>query len=317
MKAIATLTMNPTIDVAYDVPKVFHTHKIRVNQEYHNPGGGGINVARVYVRLGGNARCYYLSGGATGIALDGLLDLHNLVRTRIAIAGETRVAANVLEQESRKEYRFVPAGPTVNEAEWQAALDMLAEVECDYLVASGSLPPGVPEDFYARLAALMKPRGIRFVLDSSGAALWAGLEAGGVHLAKPSAGELQQLVGRELKDVADIGQAATELVGTGKVEMLAVTMGHEGAVLAHAGGTMHVPAVPIEAGSTVGAGDSFLAGMLYGLSDGQSPEKAFRLGMAAGTAAVLRPGTDLAQQEDIEAMLGRLGEASAPAKAGA
>lgn len=306
MKSIATLTMNPTIDVAYDVPKVFHTHKIRVAQEYHNPGGGGINVARVYVRLGGNARNYYLSGGATGIALDGLLDLHQLVRNRIPIAGETRVAANVLERESNKEYRFVPAGPTVREEEWQAALDVIGTAQCDYVVASGSLPPGAPEDFYARVAARLRPRGVRVVLDSSGTSLREGLAGGGIHLAKPSVGELRQLVGSDLPDVAAVCEAAAQIVRDGKVEILAVTMGHDGAVLAHSGGTIHLPAVAIEARSTVGAGDSFVAGMVYGLSDGQSPEDAFRLGMAAGTAAVLHPGTDLARVNDIEAMLARL-----------
>jgi len=306
MKSIATLTMNPTIDVAYDVPKVIHTHKIRVSREYHNPGGGGINVARVYVRLGGNARSYYTSGGATGVALDGLLDLHHLVRTRLPIAGETRVAANVLERESGKEYRFVPAGPMLSVAEWRDSLETLQWAECDYMVASGSLPPGVPDDFYAQLTPLLRKRGIRVVLDSSGPALRAGLAAGGIHLVKPSVGELQTLVDHDLPDVPAIARAARTLVARGSAEMVAVTMGHEGAILVHADGAARLPAIPVEARSAVGAGDSFLAAMVYALSDGQTPQDAFRLGMAAGTAAVLRPGTDLARPEDIDAMLARL-----------
>ena len=303
MKSIATLTMNPTIDVAYEVAQVHHTHKIRATHEYHNPGGGGINVARVYVRLGGNARCYYLAGGATGIALDGLIDLHQLARVKIPIDGETRIAANVVETETGKEYRFVPAGPVVAEAEWRASLELLAEAECDYLVASGSLPPGVPDDFYARAAALVRPKGIRVVLDSSGPALREGLAGGGIHLVKPSVGELQALVGHALPDPDSIARAAAEIVSSGKAEIVAVTMGHEGALLAHAGGTIGLPALPIEAKSTVGAGDSFVAGMVYALSDGKSPAEAFRWGMATGTAAVLHPGTDLARPDDIERML--------------
>lgn len=306
MKSIATLTMNPTIDVAYEVPQVRPTHKLRATHEYHNPGGGGINVARVYVRLGGQARCYYLSGGATGVALDGLLDLHQLLRAKIPIAGETRVAANVLETETGKEYRFVPAGPEISEEEWRACLDALANTECDYLVASGSLPPGVPENFYALLSARLRQRGIRLVLDSSGAALRAGLAGGGIHLVKPSVNELQGLVGRDLPDRSAIAEAACALVHEGKVEMVAVTMGGDGALLAHVGGTTYLPAVPIEAKGSVGAGDSFVAGMVYALSDGKSPAEAFRHGMAAGAAAVLRPGTDLARPEDIAAMLKRV-----------
>src|SRR5688572_27198592 len=120
MASIATLTLNPTIDHSFEVDRILHTHKMRGRNERHDPGGGGINVARVFVRLGGNARCYYLSGGATGAALDGLLDLHQLVRTGIAIKGETRISTSVFERGSGREYRFVTAGPSVLAEEWQA-----------------------------------------------------------------------------------------------------------------------------------------------------------------------------------------------------
>lgn len=304
MRNIATLTLNPTIDVAYEVSRIFPTHKMRTANEYHNPGGGGINVARVYVRLGGNARCWYMSGGATGIALDGLLDLHQLVRTRLPIAGDTRISTAVLEQESGKEYRFVSPGPAIADAEWQHALAQLATVECDYLVASGSLPPGVPDDFYARAARLVVPRGIRFVLDTSGPALLEGLAGGGVFLVKPSSGELQQLVGRPLEGREAIAEAAEQIVCSGQAEHVVVTLGHEGGLLASRAGTVFLPAAPIEARSAVGAGDSFVAGMIYGFSCDQSAPDAFRLGMAAGAAAVLRPGTDLARPADIDRLLG-------------
>jgi 6-phosphofructokinase 2 len=299
MLNIATLTLNPTIDVAYEVDRVFPTHKMRTAHEYHNPGGGGINVARVFVRLGGNARCWYMSGGATGVALDGLLDRHQLVHTRLPIAGETRVSTSVLERASGKEYRFVPPGPTVATAEWQAALDRLAQVECDYLVASGSLPPGAPDDFYARLTRLVAPRGIRLVLDSSGAALREGLAGGDVFLVKPSRGELRQLVGADLPDEAAIAAAAREIVASGRARNVAVTLGHEGAILATQEGVLALPAIPIEARSAVGAGDSFVAGMVYALASGWAVEAAFRHGLAAGAAAVLTPGTDLARADDI------------------
>ena len=121
---IVTLTMNPSIDVAYGVDRIVPTHKIRTTSEYANPGGGGINVARVFVRLGGNVRCIYLSGGPTGVALDGLLDLHQLVRTRVPIAGHTRIAMTMLEHATGQEYRITPAGPDVHAAEWRAALSV-------------------------------------------------------------------------------------------------------------------------------------------------------------------------------------------------
>jgi len=299
MMNIATLTLNPTLDVSFAVDKVFHTHKMRGRDERHAPGGGGINVARVFVRLGGIARCYYLSGGPTGVALDGLLDLHLLVRRKIPIEGETRVSTTVFETESRREYRFVTDGPEVSPEEWQQCLDALAEAECDYIVASGSLPRGVPGDFYARVARQAKERGIRFVLDSSGTGLSEGLAGGNVFLVKPSIGELRALTGRELASDEEIAEAALAIVGRGEAVNVAVTMGRDGALLANAGGTLRLPAIEVEVASAVGAGDSFLAGMVHALASGRKVEDAFRFGIAAGTAAILTPGTDLARPADI------------------
>lgn len=303
MKSIATLTMNPTIDVSYDVGKVRHTHKMRTDNEHYAPGGGGINVARVFVRLGGNARSYYLSGGATGPALDGLIDLHQLVRTRIPIEGPTRIAADILEHETGKEYRFTPAGPQVSEEEWTHCLEVLAETDCDVMVMSGSLPPGVPTDFYARVTRLLAPKGIEIVLDTSGEALAAGIEQGDLLLVKPSLGELAQYSGRTLENHEAISAAAMEIVTAGKARLVAVTMGHVGALLAHAGGTAFLPALQIEAASAVGAGDSFVAAMVHALCRGDDDLTAFRIGLAAGSAAVLRAGTDLARPADIERLL--------------
>lgn len=304
MKPIATLTLNPTIDVSYDVGEVRHTHKMRTDNEWYAPGGGGINVARVLARLGAPVRCVYTSGGATGPALDGLVDGHLLPRTRIAIKGPTRIASAVLERESGKEYRFTPQGPRLSEAEWRACLDALAGLDCAMLVMSGSLPPGVPTDFYAQVSRLLRPRGVQLVLDSSGEALAHGIDAGGLLLVKPSLGELSQYVGHALKEIEAIGAAAMNVVEAGKARLVAVTMGHEGALLARAGAEpLFLPALRIDAASAVGAGDSFVAGMVHALTGGRSEVEAFRFGLAAGSAAVLRAGTDLARPADIARLL--------------
>ena len=300
MMDLATLTMNPTIDVACEVERLEPVRKLRGSAARHDPGGGGINVARVFVRLGGNARCHYLAGGATGVALDGLLDLHQLVREKTPIAGETRVCTTVIERVSGLEYRIVPEGPEVARDEWQACLDRLADLRCDYLVACGSLPRGVPEDFYARTAQLARKAGMRFVLDSSGEALAQGLAHGGVFLVKPNRVELQELTGSVLDSEAAIADAAMAIVERGDAEYLAVTMDKGGALLASARGTLRLPAIAVPAASTVGAGDSFVAAMVHGLASGKAPADAFRYGMAAGAAAVMTPGTDLARAADTE-----------------
>ncbi|TYC93999.1 1-phosphofructokinase family hexose kinase [Novosphingobium sp. BW1] len=303
MKSIATLTMNPTIDVSYDVAEMRHTHKMRTDNEWYAPGGGGLNVARVFVRLGGHARSFYLSGGATGPALDGLIDLHQLVRTRIAITGPTRVASAVLERQSGKEYRFTPQGPRIAPEEWNECLDRLDETNADIAVLSGSLPPGVPDDFYAQATRRLRGKGIKVVLDSSGPALSHGIAQGDLLLVKPSSGELERYLGTSLRGHPAIAEAARGIVAEGKARLVAVTLGHEGAILARANGAWFLPALPIEAASAVGAGDSFVAAMVYALARGDDDFAAFGMGLAAGTAAVLRAGTGLAQAPDIARLL--------------
>jgi 6-phosphofructokinase 2 len=312
MMNIATVTMNPALDVSFEVERLYHTSKMRGDSERHAPGGGGINVARVFVRLGGNARCHYLAGGATGAALDWTLDEHQIVKNRIAIAGETRVSTSVLERESGREYRFVTDGPAISDAEWQQCETALTGAQCDYLIASGSLPRGVPDDFYARIGAAANERDVRFVLDSSGPALANGLAAGGVFLVKPSIGELRALTGKSLDDADAIAAEASAIVERGQARHVAVTMGGDGAVFASEDGVIHRPALPVKAASAVGAGDSCLAAMVYAFARGEAPADAFAFGMAAGAAAVLTPGTDLARADDIRRLYSEECGATAP-----
>jgi 6-phosphofructokinase 2 len=219
------------------------THKIRTHDERYDPGGGGINVARVLARLGEAVEVVYCAGGATGALLDELLDSAGLHRHRIAIQDHTRQSLAVFERATGKEFRFVPDGPLLAEAEWRAAFDHCAALDHGWLVASGSLPRGVPVDFYGRLAQAAAGRDMKLVVDTSGPALAAALEVGGLWLVKPSQGEFEALVGRKLQGPQAVGEAALALVRAGKAAHVAVTLGHEGAVLAHAGGVIVRPAL--------------------------------------------------------------------------
>jgi 6-phosphofructokinase 2 len=300
---IVTLTLNPAIDGASEADAVHPTRKIRTRNDRYNPGGGGINVARVVTRLGGQVRAVYLAGGATGGVLDELLDKAGVERQRIPINGHTRISLNVFERASGQEYRFVPEGPMVSAGEIAACRIVLAGMECDYLVLSGSLPRGAPEGFYAELAAQSSAR---IIVDSSGPALKAAVEGGSIYLIKPSRGELEKLVGRPIPAISDIESAALSLVRSGKCANVAVTLGHDGALLANSKGSCFLPAIPVNASSAVGAGDSFVGGMVYALAAGDSIEDAFRMGLAAATATVLSPGTDLCQRADVERLLGQI-----------
>ncbi|SCY97148.1 1-phosphofructokinase family hexose kinase [Microvirga guangxiensis] len=300
MKPVVTLTLNPSIDGSSEAEAVRPIRKVRTSNERYEPGGGGVNVTRVIRELGGSSLALYLAGGVTGAVLEELLAGSGIAGRRIAIEDQTRVSLTVFERSTGLEYRFVPEGPHVAPSEWQECLAVLGTLECEYLVASGSIPRGVPTDFYVRVAAIARERGMKLVLDTSGEALRETIAAGGIHLAKPSLGEFEHFVGRSVKDPGALEEAAMEVVRSGRVDLLAVTMGHEGAVLAHAGGVLRLPAVKVDVRSAVGAGDSFVAAMTLALARGAAPREAFRWGVAAGTAAVLTPGTGLCKRGDVE-----------------
>lgn len=296
--SILTITLNPTIDMTSETDLVRPTHKIRTSNERSDPGGGGINVARVVAELGGDVEALFLAGGATGALLDDLLERGNIRRRRFAIAASTRVSFTVHERKSGLEYRFVPAGPAVTAAEIAPCLEAVGVSDAAYIVASGSLPDGAPADVLLRMADVTARRGARFVLDTSGEALRLALERARVFLVKPSRGELESVVGHSL-DEQGICEVALDLVRRERATMVAVTLGASGVVFADAEGVVRLPALHVPVRSAVGAGDSFLAAMTLALAEGRSAREALRFGIAAGAAAVLTPGTGLCRREDV------------------
>lgn len=304
MPAILTLTMNPALDVSTSTARVEPTHKLRCAASATHPGGGGINVARVLSRLGADVLALYPAGGRTGRRLGELLDDEGVAHVPLPIAGETRESFSVLEDASGQEYRFVLPGPRLAPAEWQACLDRTAAtgVSSGIVVASGSLPPGTPADFYARLARVLAARGIRLVLDSSGPALAAGLEAG-VYLVKPSLRELHELTGLPLDDHAQRLHACGRIIERGEAQVVALSLGAQGALVVDADEAWQAAALPVPVASTIGAGDSFVAGLVWGLAGGSVLAEAFRCAMAASAAALASRGTALARAEEIRKLL--------------
>ena len=218
MKQIVTLTLNPTIDASCQADEVGPVRKIRTSGERYDPGGGGINVARVIRELGGDALAVYLAGGLTGQALNHMVDAIGLAHRAVLIRGDTRVAHTVFERSSGQEYRFVPEGPEIQDGEWQACLRALEDLEFDYLVASGSLPKGVPADFYAQVARMVADQRARLVLDTSGEALKRALDCG-VYLVKPNLRELETVAGRALRAPAEQEEAARHLIARGSADL--------------------------------------------------------------------------------------------------
>ena len=298
MTSILTVTLNPALDVSGDTEIIRATRKCRTLNERYDPGGGGINVARVIKTLGGDTEALFLAGGETGDLLDRLLEEKHIRRQRISIPGMTRIGFMVRETSTGLEYRFVPEGPPIPPDAVAPCLDAVARHNGDYVVVSGSLPAGTPTDLYAQMAGIAARRGAKFVLDSSGAGLRVTLEKARVHLIKPSIGELEQLVSEKL-DIDGACHAAAQIVSRGAAEIVAVTLGADGAIIADADGTEFVSAVHVRVRSAVGAGDSFLAAMTLALTEGRPTREAFRFGIAAGAAAAMTPGTELCRREDV------------------
>ena len=300
MSTIVTLTMNPALDIATSTDRVVPTHKLRCAPPRYDPGGGGINVARAVHALGGDTAAIFPVGGPAGEMIHHLLDQEGVRHHPIAIAGFTRESLAVEDRQTGEQFRFILPGPKVSDADQERCLDQLsaAAAAADFIVASGSLPLGVPEDFYSRVAGLAQKLGRRLVLDTSGAAL---KQAGhGIYLLKPSLRELQDLAGAEIRTECEQEQAAREVIAQGRSEIVVLSLGAEGALLVTAEECERFAAIPVEARSTVGAGDSMLAGIVLGLSRALPLRKAVRFGLAAGAAALLGSGTELCQRSDVE-----------------
>ena len=292
--------MNPALDIATATDRVVPAHKLRCAAPRYDPGGGGINVARAVNALGGEAVAIFPAGGAAGEMIRHLLDEESLAYDAVAIAGFTQESLAVEERQTGKQYRFILPGPEISERDQERCLDQLSVLaaEASYIVASGSLPLGVSDDFYARVAALAKSLGRRLVLDTSGPALKQA--GGGMYMLKPSLRELQDLSGQEIHSEGDQERAARQVVEQGRCEIVVLSLGAEGALLATADGCERFAAVPVEARSTVGAGDSMLAGIVLSLCRGLPLHEAVRFGMAAGTAALFGAGTELCRRADAE-----------------
>ncbi len=305
--AIVTVTVNPCIDESTTVDQVVADRKLRCGPPRYEPGGGGINVARAIRRLGGEALAVYPAGGPAGELLASLLEREGVAHRPLPIAGWTRENLNVFEKSTGRQFRFVLPGPDLARREWEK---LLLEIEGlrpfpAYVVASGSLPPAVPADFFARLARLTRAGGGRFALDTSGEPARVALEEG-VFLVKPSLREFQHLTGLADAEESHLVAESKRWIDTGRCEVVVLSLGAAGVlwVTASSSERLLAPTVPVR--STVGAGDSLLAGIVLWLQQGRPIAEAVGFGVAAGAATVMNPGTELCHRVDAERLYEQL-----------
>ncbi|HEX8462869.1 MAG TPA: 1-phosphofructokinase family hexose kinase [Segetibacter sp.] len=300
MQKIVTLTLNPAIDKSTVVSAIVPDKKLRCEAPTFEPGGGGVNVSRAIKKLGGSSTAIYLSGGHSGKFYQQLLNEEEIESCVLEIAGITRENMIVVDKSSNAQYRFGMPGPTVSEKEWQQCLDLLAKSSgVEYIVASGSFPLGVPEDFYGRLAFTAKKMNARLVADTSGEPLRHAMKEG-IFMIKPNIGELSSLHGVEELHEEEACKAAREIINKGGCEVMVISMGASGAMLVTKDEVFNSPSPSVRKRSTVGAGDTMVAGMVLSLLKGCPWLQVLQYGIAAGTATTMNPGTELCRKEDVE-----------------
>jgi len=308
-QVIAVLTLNPALDVSYEVSRLIPDEKVHATHTRYDPGGNGINVGRTLRTLGVRGDVFCLVAGEIGAFLERMLARELDAPHCMHIPGETRVNCTLIQVEPRVQYEVTAKGPTVPRAALDAvtaAFVKAAGPGCG--VVTGSLPPGVPDDTYARLVRRLQEGGARAVVDAQAPALKTAIEAG-PFLIKPNRYELEMLCGRRLATKTDVVAQARQVQRAG-VQWVCVSLGAEGAILVGADEAYYAAAPKITVRSTVGAGDAMLAGLAAAFARGEPPSVALRLAVACGSGTAAQPGTLLCTAEDVV----RLGAATQVAR---
>lgn len=303
MPKIITITFSPCIDKSASVVELVAEKKMHCIEAKSEPGGGGINVARILNMLGGNVTAVFPSGGYTGTHLNKLLQTEKIPFEAILAKNETRENLAILDKASNKQYRFGMPANELFEEEWMACLKVIeTQKNIDYIVASGSLPTGVPLNVYAQLSKIAQKYQAKLIVDTSGDAL-KEVATEHVYLLKPNLEELGILLNKDSVKIEEVEIAAKELISRGKCAIVVTSLGANGAILVTKGKAYKVDAPKVDVKSTIGAGDSMVAGIVFALSNGESLEKSLQYGVACGTAATMNPGSELCKKIDIKRLL--------------
>jgi 6-phosphofructokinase 2 len=301
MLPILTVTLNPALDITSHVAELMPRQKLRCTEPIIHAGGGGVNVSRAILELDGQSRAFIALGGHTGARFEEQLRLSRIPTEIWPLNGETRTSFTVMEDHTGLPFRFVMPGPILSPSEASAILDRLERTigrQAGYVVASGSLPPGVPVDFYARLAVIVRQAGAKLILDTHGKALQAAT-AERPYLVRLNHLEAQELVGGDADKAAH--RLASELVEHNYAQVAIVTLGDRGAILATADEQLEIRPPHVEMKSGVGAGDSFVGALVVALASGRSIQDAARYGVAAAASAVTTDATELCRRADVDA----------------
>jgi 6-phosphofructokinase 2 len=300
---IATLTLNPCLDNYISVRHLEMNETNRSQPVRRYAGGKGLDVSRAIHEMGGATIAFGFAGGNEGTILTTILGREGVPFSFIPINEATRSCYIIDESEPVRQLRISTPGPAVTMKEVNKLMSAVwgARPAPEILVCGGSVPPGLPDDIYAAIISQAQKRGIKTILDSSGIFLKEGVRAKPC-LIKPNRREAEELLGRPLILNRDIVEAVREMVDRG-IETAVISLGKDGVIAADSCEAVKAAPPRVTVASTVGAGDSAVAGLAIALSEGRTLAEACRLATAMGTAAVLSPGTALARRADVEALL--------------
>jgi 6-phosphofructokinase 2 len=303
MAKILTITLNPALDLATSAPFVRPGPKLRCGPERSEPGGGGVNVARAVGLLGGQAQSMVALGGPTGEVMKGLL--HGLDLIAIDAPGETRHSLTVTDDSTGEQYRFVLPGAAWTVSQLEEMLQKVSRCGSlgDFIVFSGSMPPGADTGFLTQACATLQGR--RVVIDTSGAHLAAVAKGHDTapYVLRMDSHEANELAGRELTTQTESAGFADQLRRAGAAQIVIIARGKDGSVMADGAGLWHVNAANDHVVSAVGAGDSFVGGFVNALAKEMTASEALRHGAAAASAACLSEGTELCLPDDFIRLL--------------
>jgi len=305
-KALA-LTMNPALDLSAVADEIAPNEKTRCADAKEDPGGGGINVARALHRLGGEVVAVFPCGGVYGQRVKELVEEEEVPCKLIDIDGLTRVNPAIRQKgEGGDQYHFTLPGPELSQDDQKRCLEAVAEAleEDDLFVASGSLPRGVPDDFYKKAAERAASAGAKVIVDAAGGLLRAAVEARPDWI-KPNRKELAELVEVDPDDEA-IERRASEFVSEKGEMRILLSLGKEGACCIGPVGRERIEGPSVKVRSRIGTGDTMVAGLAHALLKGKEPVEACRWAVAAGSAAVMTEGTELLRAEDFEELLDKM-----------
>lgn len=298
---ITTVCMNPSFDKTAFVDGLTLGRVNRLEGVRVDVGGKGVNVAVVLSRLGVRCGCVGCLGERGEADFVERIARENVAFDYLRLPGEVRTNLKLVDRKTKAITEFNEQGLQMDEEQFRAFGDLLCQKAAgsEYVVFSGRLPAGCADTAYQRLLQALPQH--KCVLDASGDALLHGIKER-PFLIKPNLHEIEGIMKKELRTLRAIRDAALFLIGYG-AQHVVVSMGRYGAVLVSGGQTLFAPALPVEASSTVGAGDAMLGGILMGLSRGESLADSFRYGVAAGAASVMTDGTQLVRKDDFDALL--------------